>query len=289
MRTRIASLLIVAACNSPATPSADDEGDIASNASEAEAEAEAGSDVEATGEDEGCLFSICDLDILDACGQPCDIWAPNYCPIGHKCAAVACEVGYLYWDSTVCVPVMGDQRLGDSCTDFGNRYDGLDDCADGLLCWDADPTTELGSCHAYCGGSPLSPSCPGSTTCIQSGDGVLPLCPAACDPLTQDCKESSTCLPSQAKVYECALDASGDGGQYGSPCEFANACAPGLVCGDPDDVPEPSCDGAIGCCTPYCDLSLPNMCPGAGQVCEPVFDPQPAGYENVGVCRVPSP
>ena len=49
-------------------------------------------------------------------------------------------------------------------------------------------------------------------------------------------------------------------------------------------VPEAECAEAEGCCSPLCDLGEPNECPGTGQTCQPVFDPQPMGYENIGVC-----
>lgn len=75
-----------------------------------------------------------------------------------------------------------------------------------------------------------------------------------------------------------------------APCDFLNVCNAGLLCIDAAGVPEPQCAGASGCCSPLCDTMSPNTmspsCPGTGQTREPVLDPQPAGFENVGVCSV---
>ena len=35
-----------------------------------------------------------------------------------------------------------------------------------------------------------------------------------------------------------------------------------------------------------CSLSAGEACPGAEQVCAPVFEQQPPGYEDVGVCTL---
>ena len=249
----------------------------------------AGSHTEAAGEDDSCLFSSCYFDTMDACGSRCDVWAPDDCPDGQKCAAKACDIGSPSWDTFVCVDIMGHQQLGEPCSAFGDWVDGLDDCAEGLMCWRGDPSTEVGTCIANCTGPASAPSCPSGYTCELYGSGVPAPCTPSCDPLAQDCEPWNVCLPYSSDAFVCKWDASGEAGAYASPCEFANACDPGLLCLDASVVPEPSCEDALGCCTPYCDLSLPNTCPGAGQVCAPLFDPQLAGYENVGVCAVMQP
>ena len=45
----------------------------------------------------------------------------------------------------------------------------------------------------------------------------------------------------------------------------------------------------FGCCLPYCDLDLPNTCPGQGLQCVPWYEPgeAPPGLEDVGVCHLP--
>jgi hypothetical protein len=59
------------------------------------------------------------------------------------------------------------------------------------------------------------------------------------------------------------------------------------MCIDAAGVPEAECASASSCCSPMCSIADALPCPGAGQTCEPVFDPQPPGYEDVGVCNIP--
>ena len=65
-----------------------------------------------------------------------------------------------------------------------------------------------------------------------------------------------------------------------------HAAEAGLLCIDAAGVPEPECASASGCCSPMCSISAGDPCPGMGQTCEPVFDPQPPGFEDVGVCTI---
>ena len=88
------------------------------------------------------------------------------------------------------------------------------------------------------------------------------------------------------------LDASGGMAPYGTPCngpnEDDNSCNQGLICIPADAVPDPTCTGGVGCCSPICDLSAANTCPGAGQgqTCEPWFESTVPGYEDVGICTI---
>ncbi len=227
----------------------------------------------------------------NSCGEDCDIWEESPCEPGWKCTAVACEIGSNAWDSHLCREIQGTAQLGDDCfyTD-GSGVSGNDTCAEGHICWNADPDTQIGTCLAYCTGSPESPYCAPGSSCAISGSGVLPICLPGCDPLAQDCESSNEqCLPDPSgQGYICALDASGDMSPYGTPCNYINVCNPGLMCVDAAGVPEPGCEAAAGCCSPYCSIRSGVPCPGEGQTCEPVFDPQPPGYEDVGVCRIAS-
>ena len=116
------------------------------------------------------------------------------------------------------------------------------------------------------------------------------LCLPGCDPLLQGCGDGDLCIPDPGDParFICVLDASGDEGQVFDECEFVNACDPGLYCVAPalgaECPPE-----APGCCLPFCDTTMPS-CPGAGQECLPWFemDQAPPGFENVGLCGVPS-
>ena len=78
----------------------------------------------------------------------------------------------------------------------------------------------------------------------------------------------------------------------GTPCEFANVCNPGLLCTNPMFFPAPDCQGSIGCCTPFCDLTDPDACDNLAvpnATCVSWFDNEPApdGFENVGACGLP--
>lgn len=224
-----------------------------------------------------------------SCGEECDIWNPGDCGEGQKCTSVACEIGSNSWDSNVCRDIQGSAAVGDECmyTD-GSGVSGNDTCDEGAMCWNADQDTGLGTCIAFCVGSVDSPSCQAGSNCAISNNGTLPICLSSCDPLAQDCEASNElCIPNPGiEGYICTLDASGDMAPYGTPCNFINVCNQGLLCIDPAGVPEPECASAQGCCSPMCSISSGDPCPGNGQSCEPVFDPQPPGYEDVGVCTI---
>ena len=167
----------------------------------------------------------------------------------------------------------------------GSALSGNDTCAAGSICFYVD-ADELGTCIAFCTGTPEAPECAEGKSCTIYNDGVLPLCHALCDPLTQDClSDTDSCLPTIPEAYVCLPDASMDMAPYGSPCQFNSECNPGLLCLEAGSVPEPDCD-ASKCCSPMCSITASEPCPGAGQTCEAIFDPQPPGYEDVGVCTI---
>jgi hypothetical protein len=189
------------------------------------------------------------------------------------------------WNATKCSPIARDpDAVGEPCTVEENGVSGVDSCDVGSMCWDVDPETLEGTCIAFCSGSPDNAMCEAGSFCAQTAE-VLILCMPTCDPLMQDCDDGDTCLP-YSEWAICVLDASGDTGAFGDPCELENACDPGLVCIHPEYV-----DGCqtSGCCSPFCDTSAPNTCPGDGQECIPWYDEgqAPEGLENVGVCGVP--
>ena len=231
-----------------------------------------------------CNF-ICEA-ATDPIEDGCDIWLDD-CPEGQKCMPVALD-GATFWDGHRCVPVVADPAApGDPCTVLGTGFDGLDTCDRRAMCWYTDPDTKMGTCLAMCSGSLDAPFCDPGSFCALSSDPVLILCVPNCDPLVPDCPNGDLCInnPQDPTGFVCVLDASGDEGQIFDPCEFANACDPGLLCLLPELAAE--CDPqALGCCLPFCDLSLPNACPGQGQQCLPWFEQgqAPPGYENVGVC-----
>lgn len=220
----------------------------------------------------------------------CDIWNPNDCPEGEKCMPYAS--GGSSWDALKCVPVSDNPKvLGDECTAPLGGSGGEDDCDVGLFCYYVQSETQIGTCISFCTGSPESPVCDNDTLCSIVNDGVLVLCRPTCDPIVQDCEPvGSSCLQATgSEGFVCIIDASGaDSGMYGDNCEYLNSCDPGLACADAAGVP--GCTGS-GCCSPFCDTSAPNECPDmdVGQVCEPWFETPVPGYENVGLCVLPSP
>ncbi|MBZ5710211.1 hypothetical protein K7C98_13175 [Nannocystis pusilla] len=232
------------------------------------------------------LVSGGELDLR--CSQlPCSLWQQN-CPRGEKCVPFSAD-GDPVVDSSRCVPILPDPgQPGEPCTVEGNSATGIDSCDLGAVCWDVDADTLSGTCVALCEGSADEPICDDpATACAGGGDGVLNICLPACDPLAPDCAADELCA-ALGSEFTCLPDASGDEGQVFDPCEFVNACEPGLACAATAAAFE--CDpNAAGCCLPYCDLDLPPNCPGAMQQCLPWYPPgeAPPGHEDLGVCAVP--
>lgn len=168
----------------------------------------------------------------------------------------------------------------------GSGVSGVDSCDVGLMCWDVDAETNVGTCIELCGCGPLQPTCEGGgTLCTISNDDVLPLCLPTCDPLDPEavCGEGEGCYP-VGDGFQCAPDASGDGGLAAQPCSFINACDPGSACVGPAAVP--GCASA-GCCAPFCDLDEPDTCPFG--TCRPWFEEGQEPLEchvDTGICAL---
>jgi hypothetical protein len=223
----------------------------------------------------------------------CDVFAQD-CPLGEKCMPWANDGGSA-WNATRCSPLDPSPALpGEPCVAEGSGVSGTDDCAVASMCWDVDPDTLEGVCVAFCTGTAADPMCADPTTvCLTANDGVLALCLPVCDPIVQDCIDDQACYPANTD-FVCVPDASGpDLGAYGDPCEYINACDPGLFCASSEVVP--GCAGAVGCCSEFCDLTAADanaQCSGVveGQECTPWYgeDQAPPLYEHVGACAVPA-
>lgn len=223
------------------------------------------------------------------CEEPsygdCDLFVQD-CPLGEKCVPYANDGGSS-WNAWRCVPLDPDPAgIGEPCTVDGPPASGIDDCGVGVMCWDVDPRTEIGTCVPHCIGSIAEPTCQDpERLCSIGGDATLTLCLPHCDPVDlQTCAEGQACYGVDGG-FTCVPDASGeDLGAFLDPCEYANACDPGLLCRSPSDVP--SC-GDSSCCVPLCDLTAPD-CPDS-LVCAPYFAPGHGapGYEHVGICEDP--
>ncbi len=215
----------------------------------------------------------------------CDPWLQD-CPEGEKCAAWAADGGNS-WNATKCVPVIGDGQPGEPCSTVGGGVSGNDDCAKGAMCWEVS-AENVGVCVALCTGSWNDPTCAGKFDCWHlNSEGSVNICLPACDALLQDCPGGDLCLPID-DTFVCVLDASGDEGQAFDPCEFANACDPGLVCAGSASASE--CDPmATGCCVPMCSISGMMVCPGVGQECTSLYDEgmAPPKHADIGYCTLP--
>jgi hypothetical protein len=175
----------------------------------------------------------------------CDVWAQD-CDPGQKCMPWANDGGNS-WNATKCSDLDANPKQpGDECTVEGSGVSGVDDCDVASMCWDVDSETNVGYCVPLCSGTPDAPSCGDpETVCAIYNDGVLPLCLYGCDPLLQDCANDDVCVPAPGEQgFVCVLDASGEGGQYGDPCEFVNVCDRGLFCAVAAAVP--GCAGSLG-------------------------------------------
>lgn len=216
----------------------------------------------------------------------CDPYSQD-CPRGEKCAPWISGDGTQF-NALKCVPVVDDPALpGEPCVTEAEGS-GLDDCAKGSVCQDLDDQN-MGTCVAQCTGTPAEPMCPPEMACAQFNGGALDVCVPTCDPLMPGCADGDVCVFNEiGDDFLCVIDISGAEGQVNDPCEFLNACDPGLICASPVNGEE--CDQDVfGCCLPYCDLSQPDpdsQCAGMDQVCQPFFDMPPMGQENIGVCAV---
>lgn len=219
----------------------------------------------------------------------CDIWNDD-CPAGQKCSLVSVN-GDNAWDTTRCVPVApAPDQLYEPCSLTGDGSDGLDTCDRGMICL-PDEFSDSRVCIGFCSGASHRPRCADPEALCYETAPPWGLCRRQCDPLAQNCEQGNACIhdPWSGNGFLCILDASGDEGQLFDSCEYANACDPGLDCGDPTAAVE--CDPtAFGCCLPFCDLDDPTPCPGAGQECVPWYDdPCSAASFNtdVGTCARP--
>lgn len=219
------------------------------------------------------------------CSQ-CDLFSQD-CPEGHKCVAYADDGGEQL-NNNKCVPLDPDpDHVGEPCTVEGNPTSGIDSCDRETACWKVDADTLTGTCVAFCGGSPEAPQCAAGTTCGIFNDGTIALCLATCDPLAQDCQADEVCIASTSTdAFLCTTDASGDAGAVFDACTSINACDPGLLCVPPSSAA--GCDqDAAGCCTPWCDTTLPPNCPEPEQLCQPFFADPPPELMHIGVCSLP--
>lgn len=214
-------------------------------------------------------------------GAACDPWDPM-CAAGLKCAAYASDGGDT-WDMTRCTPATGKGKAGGGCVVEDSPTSGIDSCEPGAMCWDVVPDKLTGTCYALCTGTPENPVCPPGSSCFQTNEGAVNVCVIDCDPLVAtDCTPGHVCVPDMALNFICLPP--GSDLPVGSPCEFTNACEPGLMCGSAAALPSQCPDEKLGCCLQYCDTGASD-CP-VDQDCEPFFveGTAPPGFEKLGLC-----
>ncbi|MBL4683057.1 MAG: hypothetical protein JKY37_00595 [Nannocystaceae bacterium] len=213
----------------------------------------------------------------------CDLRTQE-CPPGHKCNIWASDGGT--WNATRCFALDNDpDEVGEQCRVEGGAASGMDSCVLGALCWDVNPSTDLGVCKAYCQGTADNPICEDPET-LCGGPRDFPLCLDLCCPVAQDCPLGQACYP-ESGGFSCLPDVGGESGAFGDPCRFINVCDPGLICWHPELVPD--CDGG-GCCTPMCELGTTECSDlDSAMDCLPWYQEghAPPGMELVGVCGVP--
>ena len=212
--------------------------------------------------------------------------AEQDCPEGDKCTGYVVQQGYCCVDANKCVPVIGNQQLGDPCV----RTEDNDDCDEGLFCMTVTSgSTGDGVCLAFCnvGEQDCAEDGLPDANCIAFNDGALPICQDSCDPLLQDCDGELGCYGVGNQGFVCSVPGFEDGlGNDGDMCFTIQSCKPGLGCTAAEVLSD--C-GATRCCSPYCDLSAPDPCTEPEQ-CVPYYEEgtAPPNYENVGLCAVPA-
>lgn len=219
----------------------------------------------------------------------CDTLSQQDCPADEKCVPWWSVDQSEYINHCVAVHPQ-PQPVGAPCRQFGEYGEDGDDCELGALCWDPDPVTGIGMCVELCTGTQESAHCTTPNTFCSYGKSIQ-ICLQTCEPRDlETCPVGCTCVPSgdvSDAAFMCMLNASGDLGVYADPCEFPNACDPGLLC--LDSALSPDCDPSVpGCCLPVCDTGAPE-CPDPDLVCTPWFEDgsAPPQFETLGACMLP--
>lgn len=225
-------------------------------------------------------------------GEECDFDSPDPgCAEGLKCMPYSND-GSGQPNAAACFPIHPEAvDLYEDCEWTGEVFSGYDNCGDNAFC--RDYTGEGGTCQGFC----LYLSDDWDDVACEDPEAIpgwgcqscFCTCDRYCNPLDAGaCFEGEGCYPVSHPDFVCEPDASGEMGTYGDPCEYINACDMGYFCVGSFAVP--GCEG-VGCCTPFCDLTQPNTCPGVaeGQQCVPWYEEgrAKAGLENLGACVLP--
>jgi hypothetical protein len=220
----------------------------------------------------GSFYASPGLDLGGA--LECDPWFQD-CPDGEKCVPYASTGGN--FDANKCVPILGDGQPGEACT-YAGVGEATDDCDATSVCSNVELIDGelVGTCTAFCTGTPDQPECSDGSSCLIANDGSFTVCLHSCDALEQDCEDGFgcvwggddfVCLPAPDEQPEQACTA--------GECPAGSVCVLSSLA--------PTCDDSA-CCTAFCSLSEPS-CVAPASECVPFFDgPPPAGHEDIGIC-----
>ncbi len=228
------------------------------------------------------------------------------CNEGFKCNVYATEGNQNVLGNLGCFPLDPEAKQVDEPCQVGeDPWDGIDDCVEGAVCWNADEDGN-GTCLSLCPlmGDEYGCYYEDAGSCNVCQECAVGLCIPICNPLLDDCPDGQLCVPDQQGSFGCVLDAGDGQSPAGTPCDFVNACDVGTQCLAPQLYPVPECEGASGCCTPMCDWSEfdadldgvadmgdpSSACELPGAECAPWYEnPQEAIPElaGVGACIVP--
>lgn len=211
------------------------------------------------------------------------------CGRQHKCAPAILEVGGTWFDTAICVEIMGDHKEGEGCHSLDHKG-GLDTCGAGLLCWDPDPVTLVGMCVEMCEGPDAwaGGGCSENKLCNSDKEGIVNLCLATCTPLDDDCPVG--CMCQQSSAYSAFWCARMWGElELGDSCSWAGECGSGMACADAS-VSNCNEETTASCCVAFCDVTAEEPCAGSGEVCTLVFEENMIDLDplavGVGHCRV---
>lgn len=209
-------------------------------------------------------------------------WCGIDCPEGEKCMPWANDGGSV-WNTFRCSPIVDDPDApGEPCLVEGSGTSGIDTCVEDAICWQVDPKTNEGVCHAACEVMGNALTCAEGFVCLLFDAGV-PLCVQSCDALMPDCPLGQACT-----FLGGGLVCQGVPGAVplGEPCGPAIPCEPGTLC---SFDPAVSCgnEAGMGCCAAPCDVNDPMACMGS-EVCMPWFPLRPPPeLASLGICAAP--
>lgn len=238
-----------------------------------------------TSTDEGCFFEHC-LDFGSGEEWDCDPYLQD-CPEGSKCLPRIHSSPKIDFGGYVCGLVLGDLGAGEPCTAQVSGEVRVDDCGPGGVCQNLREAGDefVGTCAPHCMGSADDPQCPAGHSCAEEFFAGPIYCARDCDPLAQDCQESSSCRWSGER-FECMLDLEQLPSE--SDCAHLNDCASGNICVSAEVL---TCETAT-CCASFCDLEQGDE---ACQLIDPSYvcvgffedDAVPPGLPTLGLCVLP--